>query len=447
MSAAWRDKAWQLSVFGLALLMLAGVLAFAAQMAGLLSPAGARPLGLDFAAFWSGARIALHQGARLAYDNAVVEAFERAHTQLSGPGYLAFYYPPAFLLLCLPLAALPYTLALLVFETAQAALLWPALKRILGCGWGWLPVLAYPGFVMNVFSGQNGGLSASCLAFAMLTLDRRPWLGGMFLGLLSYKPQLAACVPVALLAGRRWRAAAAAAGTAAVLAGVATLVLGQGAWDGFLANAPLARHDIETLAIKWRMSQSFYGAMRLSGCGLQAGYLVQGSVAVLAVAVLAWIGWRRRGAGPDMAALSVTALLVTPFLYDYDLVLLAAPIAWLAGEASRTRWLAGERILLLLCYLAPLGARAAGMALGVTIGPPLVLAMLAAIARRAARRDAPQTAPEAASQTAPGTASQTASQTAPPTAPEAAPQTAPGRASQTASQTAPGTGRPAVGAA
>ncbi len=366
-------------VFALALLTAAAMALFAAWVVGM------RPLppALDFDAFWSAARIAWSQSARAAYDNGVIEAFERAHTHLGAPGYLAFYYPPSFLLLCLPLALLPYAMALAVFEVVQAALLWPALRRIAGVGWGWLPVLAYPGFAMNVFSGQNGGLSASCLAFALLMLDRNPWLGGACLGLLSCKPQLAACVPVALLAARRWRAAAAAACVAGALAGVATLVLGTGAWAGFLANAPAARGDIETLAIKWPMMQSFYAGIRMAGLPVVVGYGGQLVVAAGALAVLVGICWRRRGAGPEMAALSVVALLVTPFLYDYDLVLMAAPIAWVAGDALRRGWLPGEKIVLLLCYLAPLGARAAGMGLHVVIGPVLGLALLAVIARRA----------------------------------------------------------------
>jgi hypothetical protein len=164
---------------------------------------------------------------------------------------------------------------------------------------------------------------------------------------------------------------------------VATLVLGTGAWAGFLANAPAARGDIETLAIKWPMMQSFYAGIRMAGLPVAVGYGGQLVVAAGALAVLVGICWRRRGAGPEMAALSVVALLVTPFLYDYDLVLMAAPIAWVAGDALRRGWLPGEKIVLLLCYLAPLGARAAGIGLHLVIGPVLGLALLAVIARRA----------------------------------------------------------------
>jgi hypothetical protein len=382
MTESRSQKAWALASFGLALLSLVAMCAFAAEMSGALDPPGTLPLALDFDSFWSAAMIALHQGARAVYAEPVVDAFQRAHTAMPAAGTLVFYYPPNFLLLCLPLALLPYAASLLVFESVQAALLLPALKRIAGRGWSWLAVLACPGFVMNVFSGQNGGLSAACLAFALLSLDRRPWLGGACLGLLSCKPQLAACVPVALLAARRWRAAVAAGAMAAVLIGLATWVLGLGAWQGFLANAPAARASIETIAIKWPMMQSLYAGIRLAGFSVRAGYAGQLCLALAALALLIRICLRRPGAGPEIAALAAAALLVTPYFYDYDLVLLSVPIAWLAGDASRHGWAKGEKPLLLLCYLAPFGARAIGMRFGIAIAPPLILWLLLAIHRR-----------------------------------------------------------------
>jgi hypothetical protein len=384
MSEAGPHRAWALAAVVAAMLAFVALAAFAAHMAGAFGPPGALPMALDFDAFWSGARIALRQGAAAVYDNGTIEAFERAHTAMAAPGYLAFYYPPSFLLLCLPLALLRYTAALFVFVGVQAAILWPALKRIVGPQWSWLPVLACPGFLMNVFSGQNGGLTASCFALALLNLERSPWFGGACLGLLSFKPQMAFCVPIALLAARRWRAAAASAGAALLLALVATAALGVGAWRAFLENAPAARADIETLAIKWPMMQSPYAALRLTGFSAMAGYAAQGVFAVVAMALLVRICMRRSDAGAEMAALAAATLMVTPYLFDYDLVVLAVPVAWLAGQATRQGWLAGEKPVLLACYLVPLGARAAGLELGVTIAPPLVLAVLAMIDRRAA---------------------------------------------------------------
>jgi hypothetical protein len=309
-------------------------------------------------------------------------------------GYLAFYYPPPYLLLCLPLGLLAYVQALLAFLAAQAAVFWHVLTRILRPGWALLPVLAYPGFLMNFLSGQNGGFTAACFGGALLWLERRPALAGACLGFLVCKPQIALAVPVALFAARRWRAAAACAATAAGLCGVSWLALGSGAWAGFLANAPAARSDLETLSFKWKMMQSFYADIRIAGGDLALGYAGQALLGAVAVLLLVRICWRRAGAGPEMAALSVTALLVTPFLYDYDLVVAAPALAWLTAEAVRDRFLRGEAALLLMLYFLPFVAVAMGRGLGIPIAPPLLLALLLAISRRAARLGADGAAPQ-----------------------------------------------------
>ena len=364
-----------------AMLTLGVVTLFIATVA-----SGPKPLALDFAPYWSAARLALEGHPGDAYNNGIIELFERAQTRMDEKGYLAFYYPPPYLMLCLPLGLLPYVPALLAFLVAQAGLLWAVLTRILRPGWALAPVLAYPGFLMNVLSGQNGGFSAVCFGAALLWLERRPALAGAGLGFLVCKPQIALAVPLALFAARRWQAACASAATAAALCGASWLALGPAAWTGFFSNAPAARGDLETLAIKWRMMQSFYADIRIAGGDLALGYAGQTLLAVVAVALLARICWQRRGAGPEMAALCVTALLVTPFLYDYDLMVAAPGLAWLTAEAVRTRFLRGEAALLIVLYFTPFLAVGFGRFLGVPLAPPLLLALLLAISRRAGQQ-------------------------------------------------------------
>ncbi len=380
-----------------AALLAAFMLAFAFWVLGLtllhsLARPRGLPLGLDFDAFWAAASLADSGRPALAYDNVAIEATERAATILP-PGYLAFYYPPSFLVLLLPLGLLSYSAALAAFLlTGMVAVLVP-LRRLLPQAWAWLPLLAFPGFFMNALSGQNAALSAGCLAAAALWLETRPLLAGAALGLLSCKPQLAVCVPVALLAGRRWRALGAAAAAAVSLAVLSWLILGEQAWRGFLANTPNARADIETIAIKWPKLQSLFGAVRLAGGGNAASYAAQAVLSVAALVTLAVVAYRRPGARLEAASLTAAALLVTPFLYDYDLALLAVPLACVLALAQEDGWRPWEKLLLAALFVCPLLARAEGLLLGVTIGPPLVAALLL-LARRAGTlfRRTPETA-------------------------------------------------------
>jgi len=374
-------KCARIAVVVFAMLVACAFTLFVMDLAGLDQPAGSKPPAKDFVAFWAAARLALDGQTYALYNNQVIEQFERAHVRMA-PGYFAFYYPPPFLLACLPLGLLPYVWSMLLFLAGQAALLWTALRRILPAEWGLLPILAYPGFLMNVFSGQNGGLTASCFAGAMIWLERRPLLAGACLGALVYKPQMGLAVPVALVAARRGRTFAAAGGTAACLCAVSFLALGAAPWRGFLENAGAARGDLEHLPDKLFMMQSFYADIRLGGGGLAWGYAGQGLLAAGALLLLARVCWRRPGGGVEMAALAVAALLVTPFLYDYDLVVLAAPLAWLAFTGARTGFRSGEVTLCVALYLLPLTNIAVRQRIGLPLAPPFILCTLLLIWRR-----------------------------------------------------------------
>jgi alpha-1,2-mannosyltransferase len=83
------------------------------------------------------------------------------------------------------------------------------------------------------------------------------------------------------------------------------------------------------------------------------------------------------------AALATGVLLTTPYMMDYDLVILALPIAWIALEGRRSGFLPYEKSLLALVWLLPLFARSlAGHAL-IPVAPLAMLLLLADIARRA----------------------------------------------------------------
>ena len=370
-----------------AAMLAAAMLAFVAGILGLtalhtIADPAAKPLGLDFDAFWAAAHLAAAGHPALAYAHQVNEAPARAATPLP-PGDLAFYYPPTFLLLLTPLGTLGYGAALAIFLATETILCLALLRRILPQRWAWLPLLGFPGFLMNALSGQNAALSASCFAAAAIWLETRPILAGAALGCLACKPQLAVCVPVALLAARRLRALAACAASAVTLAALSWLAFGTATWHGFLANAGNARADIETIAIKWPRMQSAFGALRLAGLPNTPAYAVQCLTSAAAIALLAWTASRRPGARLEAAGMATAALLFTPFLYDYDLALLCVPLACLLALAQPNGWRPWEKLLLTALYLLPLVARASGLLLGVTIGPVLVASLLVLLAKRA----------------------------------------------------------------
>jgi hypothetical protein len=331
----------------------------------------------DFLSFWCAGRLALGGDPASAWNLRALAPLEHATAALDRDANLAFFYPPPFLLLCLPFAALPYLAGFAAFVAAQGAALIVLLRRILPRDWGWLPVLGFPGLLMNAATGQNGFISAACLAASVLWLDRRPLLAGAALGGLVFKPHLALCVPVALLAARRWRAAFAAGGTAMALLMLSWLVLGTASYAAFLQSLPAVRGALEHHPEDWGKLQSLYTAARLCGASLGVAYGLQAGLAVLVAAALAWLCWQRPGGAAEMAALSAAALLCAPHVLDYDLAVTGVPLAWLA----RGDWRPWEKSVAAMAFVWPLLARISTQA-HVAVGPFVLLALFVVVWRR-----------------------------------------------------------------
>jgi hypothetical protein len=341
-----------------------------------------RPIGTDFISFWTAA-VSISAGhAGAIYDPAAHELAEHALFPLARPDFFAFFYPPVFALLCLPLAYLPYPIALATWLAGSFAPLFWCLRQILPERWAILPLLAFPAWLMNAGHGQNGFLSASLFALFMLC-GRFPWLGGVCVGVLAFKPQLALAVPVALIASKRWAALGAAALTALALCVVSRLALGAAAWQGFFASTPLARTALEQGLVDPHKMVSVFSALRLFGMPVGFAYIAQILTGIGALGVLVHVVRRRPGLLAEGAMIAVVTCFCTPFILDYDLTILALPIAFVAREACRSGWHPWEKITLLAAYVVPVAVRPLAMTIGVDLAPIVIGLLLAVVARRA----------------------------------------------------------------
>ncbi len=342
----------------------------------------------DFSAFWAAARLAALGDPQAAYDPQAAQAAQcqEAACDPAAPFPRPYLYPPAFLLFTLPFGLLPLPFALVVFVAAGYGLAACCLRRLAGHGW-WLPILLSPGALLNAVTGQAGCLSASCLAGGLLLVGTRPALAGVCLGLLVFKPQLALAIPVVLLAGRRWRALAACGATAFAVCALSWCALGQAAWTAFFARSSWAGSLLREEAV-WHRLVSVYGAARLLRAGVPLAAACQGLAAILALGYLIWLARQRLSDGGDVAAITPAALLCTPYLWDYDLVCLSVPAAWLAGRAAHSGWRRWEKPMLCGSYMVPVLARYANLSLGVPLSPFLAAGLLVLVGMRST---APQT--------------------------------------------------------
>jgi len=346
-----------------------------------------QPIAPDFAPYWTAAKLALSDNPSAAYNPEAHYARER---ELFGGASLGgstpFVYPPPFLLVCLPFAMLPYPMALTVWLGLTSAGYWRSVRAIWPRKGLALPVLVYPGLLINVLDGQNGLLSASLFAAATLQLDRRPIIAGACFGCLAYKPHLGIAIPFALLLWREWTAIFAGAATVILFLLASVLVLDPAVWAGFLSASRLARTLLEQgLAGPHRMV-SVFAAAQLWHAPAAAAYVAQLASGLGALAALA-MAPRRLAPMARGAAICAAAPLISPYLFDYDLAILAVPIAWVVRQAEADGgFLPWEKSVLLAAFVVPLLARPVATCLALPIGPAITTSLFFIVLRRAAMR-------------------------------------------------------------
>jgi hypothetical protein len=256
-------------------------------------------------------------------------------------------------------------------------------------------VLASPFTMWNFLAGQNGFLTGSLLGASLLLLERQPVLAGIFIGLLTYKPQFGILLPVALAAARQWRAFASAVATTGIFAGISIAVFGIDVWAALPRE--LAAQTGEVLraggtddpAAEWGYIQTVYGVVRSLHGGTALAWLVQG-MTTSGAATIVWLVWRSSAHYSLKAAtLAAAALIATPYAFAYDMAAIAVPAAFLASDQMRRGFLRGEQAILVglfvtsLAVLLAFGDRPGGVTFGSTpIGPLVIMTLLAVIIRR-----------------------------------------------------------------
>lgn len=343
-----------------------------------------KPFGYDFMAYWSAARLALTGRPEGAYDERLIGAVQHLVVP-SAPGIIfPWHYPPTFLLPVAPLGLLPYAAALALFVIGTAALWGLLVRRVLPDRRAWIVAAAAPAGLINLLDGQNAFLTAALAGFALLWLERRPTAAGVLIGLLAIKPHLAILFPLALLAEGRWRSIAAAAVTVVGLVLASLAAFGWETWAAFLHHLPVSEAMATLGAVPWGTMPSPYVFALALGVPVMAAAGLQAAVALFA-AFCVWRAWRHKAAAFEAKAATLLAasLLVSPYLFYYDLTWAALAVAWLAMLGLKTGFARGEREILLLAWLVPAVMPSLFALMPLQLGFPAVLLLLLVAMRRA----------------------------------------------------------------
>jgi hypothetical protein len=382
-TGAWFSRDRIVAYSGILLICELATLAFfIAGTHGWIVPLRA-PTSTDFASFYAAGRLADAGTPALVYDQAAHYAAEQQATE-AGIGYQFFYYPPIFLLLCAPLALLPYMTAFIVFQAATLfGYLCVARAVIREQGWpAMLPLLAFPSVLWTMGLGQNAFLTASLFGGATLLIDRRPILAGLLFGALCYKPHFGLLIPVALAAGRCWPAFAAAAASVAGLLLLSVACFGVETWHAFLTTAAGSPGTYASGRIDLSGLVTPFAAALVMGGGAMIAYLFQGA-ATLGAALLVVYVWRGNFSLPLRAAtLLACCLLAVPVVLIYDLMLAAIAAAWLVRAGKEVGFLPWEKAALAGLFILPLFSRNLGSSLGLPISSLAVVALFVAVLGR-----------------------------------------------------------------
>ena len=307
-------------------------------------------VGNDFLALYSAGLLALRHSAADAYDVARLFAFQDA---VSGTAsHLPFPYPPHFLLLAAPFAAMPYLPALIAWIVGTTVPFVVLVRRASGLAW---PLVALaPPLIQNAIDGQNGALTASLFAAGLLLLaDRRPVMAGVMFAFLTYKPQVFVLIPICLLAAREYRALAALVATGLVLLLASIAAFGVDIWRRFAEYLPE------------QMAYVLQGRLPVSRCptvfilvfktfgSLPAADVAQAVATLAAWALVGW-SWRRTPAiFPRALAFCIALPLSTPYMLEYDLAVWTLPAAILMMRLARGPGAAADWLGLAALWLLP----------------------------------------------------------------------------------------------
>ena len=262
------------------------------------------------------------------------------------PGRFLPVYPPQTAIALAPLGRLPYLTALgvwwglsLIVYAACCWCLWRFESSIRWLGRWPIVILAagYAPLHSVIASGQTSAFALGLFTLAWVAFRfRRPFLAGVALGALAYKPSLGLVFPIVFLVVGEFTALAGAAISIIAQLMIAAAWFGTGVFHRFLDNARSLVGQVALLEPQpWQMHslRSFFSLLLpWSGAALIA--YVSAAVVLIWVAIRAW-----RSNAPlssRYAVLVLVTLLVDPHVNSYDLVMLICALllagAWILSQ-------------------------------------------------------------------------------------------------------------------
>lgn len=260
-------------------------------------------------------------------------------------------YPPTALFMVYPLGFMPYLVAFGVWVGATLLLYEATVWKIIPRAAAVIAALTPTPVLLNALDGHNGFVTAGLMGLSLAFVERRPWISGLFLGLLTYKPHFGVLFPLALLASRNWRVLGSAAFTSVAVGAAAAVAFGYEGWPSFLDSLLNRNTGLSTNEVYLRL-QSLYGLLNWLGASAWLSWTMQLAAALVVTAIVCLIWSKPIPSALKAATLCIGSVIVTPYVMGYDLPILSIAAAFLVEDGLSRGFMPGERTVILVCFAA-----------------------------------------------------------------------------------------------
>lgn len=314
------------------------------QYALLIPQLGADGVLVDFDAFYIVGQLFYEGRVAAAYSSVVMAEIQ--HALVGHDGFMPWTYPPQFDLIALIFPWLPRGMAYGLFTGATLAAYLLLLSRLAGPRLFWVLLALIPPIYVTATIGQNAFLTGSLMGWFCLSSLRGRTAAGWPLGLLVIKPHLGIGLGVHALFSARWQVLGLAMTVVVLSSALATLVLGPEIWAAFFGGVRQAGDTLRAGVYPMFRMTSIFAALYSLGASDTVALWVQMGGGLVACALIAVAVRREVPVAYTLAMACFTSALVSPYLYDYDMVVTGIGLALVAGDVAQ-RSTTFERIVLL----------------------------------------------------------------------------------------------------
>jgi alpha-1,2-mannosyltransferase len=272
-------------------------------------------------------------------------------------------YGPQLGLFFVPLARFQFPIAARIWVTvsllvifACVYLVWktcPALKPHFAMVA--LVALAFPPLFHFFVRGQLSALVLACFTAAFLAFRAdRPWLAGIALGFLIFKPQFLVAIPLVLLLSQAWRPLAGLIISSSAQLAFARTYFGPAVMRAYVdtlwhISRVIGASELSLAPIQMHSLRSFW-TLLIPSPQLALALYILSSIVTVVIAAAVW-----KSSAPlslRFSALTLAAVLVNPHLLVYDLLALAPALILLSDWTLTNPYHSDSPALRVLTYLA-----------------------------------------------------------------------------------------------